>query len=644
MASDDSTRRGLGGRSWNGALVSLGALFAAIAGFRVVVATFRWSQVAHPVESFLVGLLQDLAAASAVGFVTVIVARMARSSALGRWRPLLGAATLGPIALIVPFFFAANVGSVSFWGAYLHYEDLSYLLSLSEILRGVWVAARTDVSNTLTLVAILVMSTAWMGFAVRRALRLDTVGLVRSLMLFAIIGSVSALASRTVRFVPGEPLESNPVLWMVEQVGKRSEYELSWSRVPDLHRHLRDLGARVVEDAVSVSRNVRTYSAADRVFREGHPRPSLGSNVVMVLLESFDVEHLEAAPRFTENFSRFLDSGVHLTRMFTPMHRTAGAEFSALCSLFNPPHYLVFRKYPHARLRCLPKVLKEKGYFTIAVSGDREPSDRERDWLRANAFDVVLSIDDFPEARPLWPTKVVDDEHLYRRAIEEVEKAPKPFFLLVVAQSNHYPYELPPHEPVEPDVPALYQTMRYADRHFGAFYDEMRARFPDTVFVAFGDHGAWFGEGEGDRYQILWEDLNYHHARSRFHVPAGVVHPALEPQRVHRITSLLDLAPTVLSLLGGTFETDFVGESVFDSTSRDAVLTQGAQPMSVVILFDDTRMIVQHLSRGVCQLLDPNDRSRPCLPEEVEWVTSLRQTFMDTTAISVKASVMAMRE
>jgi arylsulfatase A-like enzyme len=103
------------------------------------------------------------------------------------------------------------------------------------------------------------------------------------------------------------------------------------------------------------------------------------------------------------------------------------------------------------------------------------------------------------------------------------------------------------------------ENFRYADWALGELVREARGRpfFDDTVFVFVADHGV--------------------HLRGRelvpvdeYRVPALFLAPrVLSSRRVERVTSQLDVAPTLLGILGGGHPTTAFGEDVLAQPDGD---------------------------------------------------------------------------
>jgi choline-sulfatase len=153
----------------------------------------------------------------------------------------------------------------------------------------------------------------------------------------------------------------------------------------------------------------------------------------------------------------------------------------------------------------------------------------------------------------------------------------RPFCLYVHVMDAHYPFEPPPEfagrfDTAPSDLqltgPVVHDYMtgkrdearltperlkslidRYdeellaVDHHLGALIDEVLREHPDTVVVLSGDHGEEFFEhGNLGHSHALWNELT--------HVPLVIWGPDVAPGRVPSQVRLMDVAPTLLELVG----------------------------------------------------------------------------------------------
>jgi len=297
-------------------------------------------------------------------------------------------------------------------------------------------------------------------------------------------------------------------------------------------------------------------------------------NVVLVVMESFTgrlVGCLGGQPALSPELDKLAAEGVLLERCYATGERTIQALEAAVSS-FPPLPGAGVVKRPQARrgFATLASVLKERDYATLFLYGGQGIFDQMRAFFLANGFDAFIEEKDFvdPAFRGTWG---VSDEDLFRRADQEFRRLDaqgRPFCATILTVSLHSPWEYPPNRihpvPAGIEIPPGFEleelnNFLYADYAIGKFIREARGApyFDKTLFVFVGDHGVHL-RGAG----LLPVD--------EYRVPALFLCPAyLPPRRIARVTSQIDLPPTIMGILGGDYRSPFFGSDVIHRQSDD---------------------------------------------------------------------------
>jgi len=126
-------------------------------------------------------------------------------------------------------------------------------------------------------------------------------------------------------------------------------------------------------------------------------------------------------------------------------------------------------------------------------------------------------------------------------------------------------------EPNIPNRPIYDEEVWYTDKHIGRVLDFIQKQpwGADTAIILTADHGEAFGDAHGVKTHghELWESL--------VRVPLVVYVPDAKPRRVPLKRSHIDIAPTVLDLVGG--ELPAKGELRGESLLRDAYAAPDAK-------------------------------------------------------------------
>lgn len=181
----------------------------------------------------------------------------------------------------------------------------------------------------------------------------------------------------------------------------------------------------------------------------------------------------------------------------------------------------------------------------------------------------------------------------------------------------------------------------YWDEAFAEFYDSLPE---DTLTIVVGDHGELLGEhGRLGHPHEMWEEL--------VNVPALIHHPDLPDVEVSTQQTMLDLAPTILSLLGEQVPQEMRGEpiSLPHPDGREQVFGTIETPENIGMVRTPTDKWVRHKSRRSTQnshgeLLflknQPEDinRGRSRAETRPKRVETLRRLFEETMESDTRAS------
>ena len=280
-------------------------------------------------------------------------------------------------------------------------------------------------------------------------------------------------------------------------------------------------------------------------------------NVVLVIEESFGSVYVDglggpAHESISPNLLRLAKDGLLFTNIYATGNRTVrGLE--ALLTSFPPiPGVSTTRRPGSEGMNSVPFLLKSLGYQTAFLYGGRAVFDNMGSYWSKIGFDRVLEQSDVAEAgfSTIWG---VADEYLFTEALKRLDAmtgADKPVFLSLLTVSNHRPYVYPEGRiGKDPKAKRRENAATYADWAFGDFVDRARSHtwFKDTVFIFVGDHGPRvYGAGQvpvpSYRVPLL------------FYAPAHIA-----PGSNDTLGSSMDMAPTLLGLLGTSYDSPFFG-------------------------------------------------------------------------------------
>jgi len=323
-------------------------------------------------------------------------------------------------------------------------------------------------------------------------------------------------------------MEVSEILDEVRSAPWLSEYEFSSKQYPTLHRQT-------------------------PVQERKHPL-----NLVIVLEESLGatfVESLGGTP-VTPRLEALKGSGWWFENLYATGTRSVrGIEAVVSGFLPSPARSVVKLSLSQTGFFTLADLLKNKGYDTGFIYGGEAHFDNMRSFFTGNGFDSIVDQQDYsnPAFTGSWG---VSDEDLFAKTLEDLEKLHaegKPFFRLVFSSSNHTPFEYPDQriEQYDEEKNTVNNAVKYADYALGDFIDTARnsAYWKDTVFLIVADHDArvW-----GDELVPV----------KNFQIPGLILGADVDSRHIKTVTSQIDLAPTLLSLMGIASDHPMIGRDL----------------------------------------------------------------------------------
>ena len=271
-------------------------------------------------------------------------------------------------------------------------------------------------------------------------------------------------------------------------------------------------GARYFADADAPPDRDLALSAAAHLLADKPPQPTSGTftprNVHIILLESFwDPSALKKAgynqSPLAPDFRKLWKSAGY-SRALSPVFGgyTANAEFEILCGFPVVTDSVKFERQLLNDVPCLPHLLAAHGYRTVA-SHPNVPVF----WNRVNAYrrmgiQTYWSQQDF--MLDDMNREFLSDASLYRQVLEKISGSlatKQPLLDYIVTYFGHWNYPLSDTRPDKitsastiEEVRSYANTVYYKSRELITFIQQLRARDPDSIIVAFGDHLPFLGE------------------------------------------------------------------------------------------------------------------------------------------------------
>jgi phosphoglycerol transferase MdoB-like AlkP superfamily enzyme len=261
----------------------------------------------------------------------------------------------------------------------------------------------------------------------------------------------------------------------------------------------------------------------------------------------------------TPNLDRLSAEGLWFTQLYATGTRTVrGLE--AIVTGFPPTAAQSVLKRPESQREffTLAALLQRRGYRTDFLYGGVSNFDNMGRFFRQNGFERVIEQKDFerPEFLGTWG---VSDEDLVTKAHETfLAHGTEPFFALLLSTSNHDPFEFPEGRIALHEHPAATRknAVKYTDYAIGKLFELARSApyGADTLFLVVADHDA----------RVFGADLV---PIEHFRIPGLLIGPGVPRRHEQRVSSQIDLAPTLLGLMGITSAHPMIGRDVLATPS-----------------------------------------------------------------------------
>lgn len=284
-------------------------------------------------------------------------------------------------------------------------------------------------------------------------------------------------------------------------------------------------------------------------------------HVILISVESLSASFLgsHGNPKgLTPRMDALAKEGLQFTHLFATGTRTVrGLE---ALSLGTPPvpGQAIVRRPHNQHLSTLGELLKPQGVTPYFFYGGYGYFDNMNAYFDGNSY-RVLDRTDIPKEQVVFENVWgVADEVLFNHVLSTLTAKHAdgtPFFAHVMTTSNHRPYTYPDGRIDIKSPGGRDGAVKYTDFAIGDFIDKARkqAWFKDTLFIVTADHCA----SVAGKSKLPVEG---------YRIPMVFYGPELvKPGTYDAMISQLDLAPTIMDLLGKSGKNQFFGHSIYEA-------------------------------------------------------------------------------
>ncbi len=438
---------------------------------------------------------------------------------------------------------------------------IDYLLFPHEVFINIWESY--PVPLVIAIVVALATAVTWLGWRLAwKAGATANTGSARKPLLIwaaAVVALLLSLTVRNTRFSRERAINeiaSNSfiTLWTAATT-HNLEYAAFYPTMPRAEAFARARRLVATPDATFTG---PTNSLQRRIDGDaGKPR----LNMVLLLEESLGSEFWGSLGRKEESLMPKMDAlalseGMIFDSLYADGNRTIRGYEGVFCSFPPLPGDSIVARDRSENVETIARVLQRDGYDTTFIYAGRGIFDGTGPFVKANGWTNFVELKDFKEPvfTSIWG---VCNEDLYDRVLVEARERHQkglPFFVTSMSVSNHKPFSYPTGRIAEdPKERRRGNAVKYSDYALARFFEMARKEpfWTNTIFAVVADHGA---RVYGSQTIPI---------RS-YEIPMILFGPAVSPKaaRVSTPGCQLDIAPTLLGLIGRPYESVFFGRDL----------------------------------------------------------------------------------
>lgn len=289
-------------------------------------------------------------------------------------------------------------------------------------------------------------------------------------------------------------------------------------------------------------------------------------NVLFITVESLSGQFLEYLGSKNGKITPNLDTLVNKSLLFTNFYAVGtrtiwGLEAVALSAPPKPGQSVI--KRPNSEnMFSMGQLFKTRGYDLKFIYGGSGYFDNMNYFFENNGYNIIDQTD-IPDREVTFANAWgICDQDLFTRVLKESDlsfAAGKPFLNLIMTTSNHRPFTYPDGVIDIPSGTGREGAVKYCDYAIGEFIRKASKKpwFNNTLIVIMADHCA----GSAGQTELPFME---------YQIPFIVYNPTLvQPQRVDKLSSQIDVAPTLFGLLNWNYESKFFGKDILKMNPED---------------------------------------------------------------------------
>ncbi|OCL28498.1 hypothetical protein U472_01015 [Orenia metallireducens] len=302
------------------------------------------------------------------------------------------------------------------------------------------------------------------------------------------------------------------------------------------------------------------------------------SNIIIIQMESLDekvIGYKHNNQELTPFLNKLKDKSLYAENFYSQhVNGSFDADFSFLTSMYPINRNYSFKEDDMTKFESIVKVLKKKGYQTMAFHGNDKKFFHRYKAFPSLGFDKFYSREDFSSEDRIMDLKEsylgINDYDFFNQSLHYLEQADKPFFAYMITVSSHTPFTFYPDSELKeeysdienPLVHDYFQSVSFLDKSLEMFFDklEQRGLAENTLFIIYADHEAGIDEKEYSSSEDFVVDRNINQPE---HIPLFIKHRDIKAGIIEKTGTTTDIAPTILDIMGIEQKPkEFIGSSL----------------------------------------------------------------------------------
>ncbi|KHD35908.1 phosphoglycerol transferase [Clostridium acetobutylicum] len=227
-----------------------------------------------------------------------------------------------------------------------------------------------------------------------------------------------------------------------------------------------------------------------------------GKNLLVIQtesLENFVINQKIDGQEVTPNLNKMIKNSIYFSNYHENVNLgvSSDADLMTNTSIYPVRRGSTFFRFPDNKYNSLPSIMKQYGYYTMAIHPDKA---MYWNWMPAlsamGGFDRTIDSSHFNEYEKI--NLGISDGAYLKQLEPMIVNEQKPFYDFVVTLTNHTPFVLPTkYRELKLDkafdsteMGGYMQCIHYTDKQIGIFLDKLRNAgvLQNTVVVIYGDH------------------------------------------------------------------------------------------------------------------------------------------------------------